>query len=461
MGTIANLMIEIGVDPKGTTSGLSKVQYEVNKTASSMKSFGGTLTKSVTLPILGAAAASFKLASDLNESLNKVDVAFKDSAKSVLDWGNTTLENYGIAKGTALDMAALFGDMSTSMGLSTKEASKMSMSLVGLAGDLASFKNIGIDQATTALAGIFTGETESLKSLGIVMTETNLDAFALSKGYTKLTKDMTESEKVQLRYAYIIDKTKNAQGDFSRTSDGAANQMRIFTESLKELGATFGTEILPVITPIIKDINELIQKFGDLDAGTRKNIIVFGLFAASLGPLISGAGSVLQLATNIKTLAAASTAANTAMGASGAAGGMTTFATSCTAALGPIALVAAAIGGLLVLSYELSKQEKILNPNMWNQTATSYQNTANNLMGGSAGGFGDFRALDSYAKGTPFVPKTGLYELHKGEAVTPASQNKGAGLSITITGNTISNQYDIRRIASDLVAELKLKGIRV
>ena len=196
---------------------------------------GDKMTTRITLPILAAGTASFKMASDYEESANKVEVAFKSSEGAVKNWAKGTLKAYGIAEGSALDYAALYGDMATGMGLSTGEAAKMSTSLVGLAGDLSSFKNMSLDRVKTALNGIFTGETEALKSLGIVMTETNLQEYALSSGITKSMKAMTQAEKVQLRYGYVLAMTKNAQGDFLRTQGGAANQTRILTESMKQL----------------------------------------------------------------------------------------------------------------------------------------------------------------------------------------------------------------------------------
>lgn len=123
---------------------------------------GQTLTVGVTLPIMAGGVAAFNYASDTNESLNKVEVAFGKNADSVKQWSKTTLDNIGLAQGTALDLAATYGDMGTSMGLTTAEAGKMSTNMVDLAGDLASFKNIGIDQANSALTGVFTGETEAL-----------------------------------------------------------------------------------------------------------------------------------------------------------------------------------------------------------------------------------------------------------------------------------------------------------
>ena len=170
----------------------SKLNASLNKASSKLKAFGKSATRigkdlslKLTLPIGLAAAASIKLASDFQESMNKVDVSFGKSANKVKEFAETTLTQFGIAEGSALDMAALFGDMATSMGISQNAAANMSTSMVGLAGDLASFKNIGIDQATTALAGVFTGETESLKRLGVVMTEVNLKQFAMEQGIQK------------------------------------------------------------------------------------------------------------------------------------------------------------------------------------------------------------------------------------------------------------------------------------
>jgi len=187
------------------------------------------------------------------------------------------------------------------MGLNQSAASDMSTSLVGLAGDLASFKNIGIDQATTALAGVFTGETESLKRLGIVMTQTNLESFAMERGMNSNIKTMTQAQKVALRYKFIMESTSNAQGDFGRTSGGAANQMRIFQESLKELSAKFGQVILPVFTKLVSFANGLLQKFAELSPTTKKLIVVFAGIAAALGPVIYILGTLMTMAPAIGT----------------------------------------------------------------------------------------------------------------------------------------------------------------
>ena len=270
-----------------------KLVGKLKNVGEKMSKIGKSMTTYLTLPLAAIAGASIKMASDFTESLNKVDVAFKSSSKEVRKFAETTLETFGIAEGTALDMAALFGDMATSMGVPTNKAADLSTAMVGLAGDLSSFKNINIKEVTTALNGVFTGETESLKRLGIVMTQTNLKQFALSQGMSDNIEVMTQAQKVQLRYAYILEKTKNAQGDFARTSDGSANQMRIFSESVKELSVAFGEILLPYFTKAITYVNGVVKGFVNLSPATKKIIVVVAGLVAVMGPLLIGLGFLM------------------------------------------------------------------------------------------------------------------------------------------------------------------------
>ena len=299
---------------------MNQIKSTLSQVSAALDSVGKKLTLGVTAPLVAAGAASFKMAADMDESINKVDVAFGDAADSVHAFSNETLTTYGIAKSTALDMAGYFGDMATSMGFSREQAAEMSKQLVGLAGDIASFKNISLSEAQTALAAIFTGETESLKQLGIVMTETNLEAYAMAQGIETSTKSMDQAQKTALRMQYVLENTKNAQGDFARTSDSSSNQLRILTESLKELAAIAGQELIPIITPIIQKLNSIIQSIGELDDGTKEIITKVAVFAASFGPLLSVSGKMVSVVTamitaykSLKAAQAAATAGQTAL----------------------------------------------------------------------------------------------------------------------------------------------------
>ena len=286
------LRVVVSADTKSFVTGLNAASTKLKSFGNKAKDIGKSLSMSLTLPIGLVGGAAIKLASDFEESMNKVDVAFGQSSESVKDFAKTTLEQFGIAEGSALEMTSLFGDMATGMGIAQNDAANLSTSMVGLAGDLASFKNMNIEEVTTALSGVFTGETESLKRLGIVMTEVNLKQFAMEQGIKKNIKEMTQAEKVALRFQYILSVTGNAQGDFARTSGGAANQTRIFQESLKQLGQRFGNEILPLFTDVVKFLNKVIGAFMDLDSDTKKIIITAGLLAAAIPPLIAGFGQL-------------------------------------------------------------------------------------------------------------------------------------------------------------------------
>lgn len=378
MTQAGSIFVKIDADVKEAFKGLDDLKTKMGSVGQDLKKVGGELTTKLTLPIALLGGASFKMASDFEESMNKVNVSFGDSADEVKAFAKETLKTYGIAEGTALDMAALFGDMSVSMGLSTDEASKMSTSMVGLAGDLASFKNVSIDRAQTALAGVYTGETEALKSLGIVMTEANLEQFAMSKGIQTSIKDMTQAEKVQLRYAYVMETSKNAQGDFANTSDGSANSMRIMTESLKELSTTFGQQLLPILTPIIQKVTEIVQWFGSLDTGTQSLIINTLLIVASLGPFLMIIGKIITIGGALigifTGISVAMSGATLAVGASkiamvaytitkGIMSATTAIATTVMTAFGavmtfitsPIGLVVLAIAGLIAIGVLLWK----------------------------------------------------------------------------------------------------------
>jgi len=337
-------------------SNWTRLGETMTSVGSRMKTIGEGLTDvgkkmslGLTTPILGAGVAAVKLASDFNESLNKVEVAFKGSASGVESWSKTTLKSFGIAQGTALDMASTYGDMATSMGLPTDSAAAMSEKLVGLAGDLASFKNIGIGEANTALSSIFTGETESLKQLGIVMTQANLQDFAASQGIKTKIADMSQAEQTQLRYNYVLSVTNNAQGDFIRTGAGTANSARVFQESLKQLGATLGQNMLPVITPIIQKLSDMAQKFGELSPAAQKTILVISGIVAVAGPVLVVAGSLITaFGTVAGALGLASTAAGVASVATAGAGtaiaGTAASAGAAALLINPVTLAIAGVG---------------------------------------------------------------------------------------------------------------------
>ena len=180
-------------------------------------------------------------------------------ADEVEKFANSAIQNFGMSALTAKRMASTFMAMANGMGIAAKDGKNMSLQLTALAGDMASFYNVEQDVAQTALNSIFTGETESLKKFGIVLTEANLKAFALSRGITKSYSAMSQAEKVALRYQYVLKATANAQGDFARTSGSWANQVRILKEQWSQLIGILGKGLIAALTPVVKALNKLLS----------------------------------------------------------------------------------------------------------------------------------------------------------------------------------------------------------
>ena len=398
---------------------MEKLGQETAITGEKISAFGdkvtklGTKLKWVSAGATAALTGMFTAASDLNENLNKTEVIFDDLSGTIEDWSKTTLQSYGIAQSSSLEMIALFGDMATSMGLTTEQAAKMGMELVGRAGDLASFKNISLETAQTGLSAIFTGQAQSLKKFGIVMTEANLQAYALANGFTKQYKEMTQAEQVMLRYQYVMEMTKNAAGDFANTSDGAANSLRVAQESLKEAAATLGQEVIPLVLPLIQDVTELVQGINAMDEGTKR-LIVDGLaIAAVASPILTIGGKIIS---GIEWIAKKGLPAMTsAFMESGTAA--TTAATSMTVGLGAVLpVLAGLLAGIMACVYAYEKLTEAENKALVKRN----QQLRGNSTAISAEDAGFYRASDlvaiGYGDSTQYYLRNGAQMTSTGKA---------------------------------------------
>ena len=205
-----------------------------------------------------------ELGSDLAEVQNVVDVTFPKMTAQVDEFARSAAQSFGLSETMAKQYTGTFGAMAKAFGFTEKQAYDMGSTLTGLAGDVASFYNISQDEAYAKLKSVFTGETESLKDLGVVMTQTALDSYAMANGFGKTTSAMSEAEKVALRYQFVQDKLSAAQGDFARTSGSWANQCRVLSLQMQSLMATIGQGLINLFTPIIRVINTVIGKLATL-----------------------------------------------------------------------------------------------------------------------------------------------------------------------------------------------------
>lgn len=202
---------------------------------------------------------SIGLASDLQEVQNVVDTAFPNMSREVEEFAQSAIRSAGLSETAAKKYLGTYGTMAESFGFTEKAAFELSTTMVQLAGDVASFYNISADEAYTKLMAVFTGETEALKELGVVMTETELNAYAMEKGLDKGTQGMGKQEKAALRLEYTLDALSAAQGDFAKTSDSWANQTKILSENWNSFSASVGEGFINVLTPAVQFLNDTVM----------------------------------------------------------------------------------------------------------------------------------------------------------------------------------------------------------
>lgn len=244
-----------------TKSATSAVEAQTNKIKNAFSKIGKAvgLALSVTA-IISFGKSCIELGSDLAEVQNVVDVTFGAMSETINRFARDALEEFGLSETSAKRYTSTMGAMLKSMGFTTQAAADMSMEMTGLAADMASFYNLDSETAFEKIRSGISGETEPLKQLGINMSVANLEAFALSQGITKAYNAMTQQEQAMLRYNYLMQATADAQGDFARTSDSWANQVRVLTERFNALKAAIGQGLIAVLTPVIKVLNQLLAK---------------------------------------------------------------------------------------------------------------------------------------------------------------------------------------------------------
>ena len=324
----------------------------------------------VTKKIIEFGKAAIGVASDLNEVQNVVDTTFgTDGAIKVNEWARNAAEAFGESELQAKQFTSTLGAMFKSMGVGQADMEEMSMSLAGLAGDMASFYNLDPTEAFEKLRSGISGETEPLKQLGINMSVANLEAFALSEGITTAYNSMTQAEQATLRYQYIMSATADAQGDFTDTSDSLANQQRILQLEIQTLAAEIGQDLMPIAQEILTITRDGIQWISENKDALEGLAAAAGVAATAYGvwrATLKAEELYDKAAAGIKGITAALKGAEAAGGLTSALSGAETAAsgmgTTLLGALGPAgwATVAAiaGIGAIIAIVYELKKAQE-------------------------------------------------------------------------------------------------------
>lgn len=271
------ITFDTSLDNSGLERGLRSLKHDISP---ALKKLGGLIVAAFSVrALVNFGKECVALGSAIAEVQNVVDVAFGEMSYKIEAFADTAVQTFGMSKLSAKKTASTYMAMARGMGIAEEAASDMAISLTGLSGDVASFFNISQELADTKLKSVFTGETETLKDLGVVMTQTNLKAYALEKGITKDISAMTQAELVSLRYGFVMKQLSLAQGDFARTSDSWANQTRILSERWKEFMSIVGDSLIKVFTPLLQTLNEIVSSL--IQVATAVNQVITALFGAT------------------------------------------------------------------------------------------------------------------------------------------------------------------------------------
>lgn len=323
----------------------------LNEVKTGSNAAGGALKTALTAGAVAAGVAIFAFgkkavaaASDLNESTGKAQVVFGAASGAVLKFGDSAAKGLGQSKQQAIEAAGSFGALFVAMGIGQKPAADLSISIVKLASDLASFNNSSPDEALTALRSGLIGETEPLRAFGVNLSAVAVQNEAVRLGLAKTPASASAAAKAQAAYSLILAQTKTAQGDFARTAGGAANQQRILAAQSADLAATAGKLLLPALIGLEKVAIGLARPLGSL-ANT---------IATMPTPAKDAAIGVIGMAVAAKTLSTV---------VPKVAGNVSTFLTAMkgiqpgTLIAGGALLVLGGTLGLLVANYQKAEQK--------------------------------------------------------------------------------------------------------
>ena len=287
--------------------------------ASEFKNQLSEATKGVTVlagSISALSGIAIKMASNFTETTNVIDVAFGRNAKAVEAWAVDTGRAMGRSTQQMRDFAGTMQSMLSPMLGNSEKAATMSKALAQLSVDIGSFRNVGDADAFTELMSARSGGAEAIKSLGINMSVAAQQQFAYTQGISRKIEKLTEAEKVQLRFNYIMDKTSMMQGDAVRTADSLANQMKALEADVKNTAVTLGNALMPAASSVLSVIRSLTSSLRDMSEGQASAVTAVGAMTVAI--LALGA-AFMKAATSAAAFgAAAMVAAALYFGASNA-----------------------------------------------------------------------------------------------------------------------------------------------
>jgi len=293
--------VELFGDDSKLVSGLARAERRVKSSGERMARIGSLMTTRISVPLLGIGAASVKLASDAEEFAAKFDVVMGDSADRARARLLKLTETIPATSSELEKMASGIQDMLVPMGLVRGEAAGMSIDMVELAGDIASFNNVLPTEALMAMQSALAGESEPMRRFGVDTRVTRLEQIALEEGIIRQGEALDNTTRAYAIMAAIQRDSRDAMGDAERTVDSTANTLKFAQREVKNLGITIGQRLNPIITPMVRKFTDVLGIFQDLSPGTQEFIIRVGGLVAIIGPLLLVGGKAITMLSVLNT----------------------------------------------------------------------------------------------------------------------------------------------------------------
>lgn len=264
----------------------------LERNAGKMRAVGAGMTVALTAPLVAFGNASIDAAADHVESASKSQAVFGEWADDIEAWSRTASESLRMGRTEALEAAGTFGNLFTAMGTSREAAAEMSTEVVQLAADLASFNNIGADEALEKLRSGLVGEIEPLRQLGVSFNAATVEAKALEMGLADANGEVGEAEKVQARLALVLEMTTNAQGDAAKTAGTLVGQQAELDAKSQELQETIGARLVPAKLALVEAANGVLSSFMALPGPAQDVAVGIGAVAGAAGPALLAVGQM-------------------------------------------------------------------------------------------------------------------------------------------------------------------------
>lgn len=283
----------------------SEVGTKMQAIGSELSAAGRTMTTRVTLPILGIAGASVKMASDLEESMNAVNVVFGEAGDAIHEYGETAATSVGLSRSEFNQLSAEMGAMLNNVGIPLGEVAGETINLAERSADMASIFNTDVSQAFNAIQSAIKGEFNPLETFGVKLNAAMIEAKALEMGLGDLEGNVNDAAKAQAALALVYEQTDQYAGDFQNTADGLANSSKILTAQVKDEAAALGQDLLPIALEVVNVVRDLVGRFKELTPEQKKVIMVVLGLAAAIGPLLMMIGGMVSGIGGIITVVSA------------------------------------------------------------------------------------------------------------------------------------------------------------